>query len=119
MPQIKCNNKRSLSLLVDPEVLQQSQLSNSRTPGFLSPVNQDRKGGFFRQRNRSLPGNISGLVSPGYNSIIQSARKEAIGLDQIEKNKSALDKSFKNKQLSPNSKTRAALIFGGNKSALR
>ena len=91
LPQIKCNNKRSLSLLVDPDILQQSQLSNNRTPGFLSPVNQERKGGFFRQRNRSLPGVISGIVSPGYNSIIQSARKEAVGLNQIEKNKKTLD----------------------------
>ena len=82
-------------------------------------MNQERKGGFFRQRNRSLPGAISGIVSPGYNSIIQSARKEALGLDQVDKAKKTLDQSFKNKQLSPNSKTRAALIFGGNKSALR
>ena len=82
-------------------------------------MNQERKGAFFRQRNRSLPGALSGIVSPGYNSIIQSARKEVIGLDQIEKNKKTLDQSFKSKQLSPNSKTRAALIFGGNKSALR
>ena len=82
-------------------------------------MNQERKGGFFRQRNRSLPGVISGIVSPGYNSIIQSARKEALGLDQVDKAKKTLDQSFKNKQLSPNSKTRAALIFGGNKSALR
>lgn len=87
--------------------------------GVFSPKNQGKKGGFFSSRNRSLPGVARGQVSPGFSSIIQSARREAIGLDESFKAKEKHQLSLKSKQLSPNSRTRAALIFGGNKSALR
>ena len=76
----------------------------------------------------ALGGQDSGIISPGFNSIIQSARREAIGL-QIGVGPSGPNKETKNKSLADKKqslglsptigRSREVLLFGGKRSSLK